>query len=85
MGIFRDITERRQTEEKIRHIAFHDTLTNLPNRLLFNDRLTLAIAHARRTREMLAVMFLDLDRFKIINDTMGHTFGDQRCVVLLKK
>lgn len=77
MGIFRDITERKQTEEKIRHIAFHDPLTNLPNRLLFNDRLTLAIARAHRTKEKLAVMFLDLDRFKIINDTLGHTFGDQ--------
>ncbi|MEP9410769.1 MAG: EAL domain-containing protein [Candidatus Brocadia sp.] len=85
MGIFRDITERKQTEEKIRHIAFHDPLTNLPNRLLFNDRLTLAIAHARRTREMLAVMFLDLDRFKIINDTMGHTFGDQLLYCIAEK
>ncbi|MCF6155718.1 MAG: EAL domain-containing protein [Candidatus Brocadia sp.] len=77
MGIFRDITERKQSEEKIKHIAFHDPLTNLSNRLLFNDRLTLAIAQAHRTKEKLAVMFLDLDRFKIINDTMGHTFGDQ--------
>lgn len=77
MGILRDVTERRQTEEKIRHLAFHDALTNLPNRILFTDRLNLALAHAHRTKEMLAVLFMDLDRFKIINDTLGHTVGDQ--------
>ncbi|MCC7210989.1 MAG: EAL domain-containing protein [Candidatus Brocadia sp.] len=77
MGIMRDVTERRQTEEKIRHLAFHDALTNLPNRILFTDRLNLALAHAHRTQEMLAVLFMDLDRFKIINDTLGHTVGDQ--------
>lgn len=85
MGIFRDITERKQTEEKIRHIAFHDPLTNLPNRLLFNDRLNLAIAHARRTKEKLAIMFLDVDRFKTINDTMGHAFGDRVLSAVAKK
>ncbi len=77
MGIFRDVTERRQIEEKMRRMAFHDPLTSLPNRVLFNDRLALALAHARRNKEMLAVLFLDLDRFKVINDTLGHTVGDQ--------
>lgn len=77
MGILRDVTERRQTEKKIRHLAFHDALTNLPNRMLFADRLNLALAHAHRTKEMFAVLFMDLDRFKIINDTLGHTVGDQ--------
>ncbi|MEP9411579.1 MAG: EAL domain-containing protein [Candidatus Brocadia sp.] len=71
-----EIEKCRRAEEKIKHMAFHDTLTSLPNRTLFNDRLTLALAHAHRTGEMLAVMFLDLDRFKSINDTLGHTAGD---------
>lgn len=75
--VARDITEHKRAEEKIKHIAFHDALTNLPNRILFYDRLNLAISHAHRTKEMLAVIFLDLDRFKIVNDTLGHTIGDQ--------
>ena len=72
-----DITDRKRIEEKIKHMAFHDALTSLPNRILFNDRLTLALAHAHRNKEMLAVLFLDLDRFKGINDALGHTMGDQ--------
>lgn len=72
-----DVTERRWMEEKIKHMAFHDALTSLPNRILFNDRLTLALAHAHRMNEMLAVLFLDVDRFKGINDALGHTMGDQ--------
>lgn len=72
-----EIAERKRIEEKIKHIAFHDALTTLPNRILFNDRLSLALAHAHRNKEMLAVLFLDLDRFKVINDTLGHSMGDQ--------
>ncbi len=72
-----DVTERTWMEEKMKHLAFHDNLTSLPNRILFNNRLTQALAHARQMNEMLAVMFLDLDRFKIINDALGHTIGDQ--------
>ncbi|MHB9130783.1 MAG: putative bifunctional diguanylate cyclase/phosphodiesterase [Armatimonadota bacterium] len=76
-GIMQDVTERKQAEETIRHQAFHDTLTDLPNRVLFHDRLTVALKHAHRNKKKLAVMFLDLDRFKTINDTLGHAVGDQ--------
>ncbi len=72
-----DISERKQAEEQVKHLAFHDPLTNLPNRLLFNDRLTLAVAQAHRHNQRLAVLFLDLDRFKVINDSLGHSVGDE--------
>jgi len=75
-GIVRDITERKKTEETIRYMAFHDALTGLPNRSLFNDRLIMAIAHAERFDEKIAVMMLDLDKFKDVNDTFGHSVGD---------
>ncbi len=68
---------QRRVEEMIRHQASHDLLTGLPNRVLFNDRIFLALANAYRRGEMLAVVFLDLDRFKKINDTLGHAIGDQ--------
>jgi diguanylate cyclase (GGDEF)-like protein len=69
--------QRQQVEEKIRYQALHDVLTGLPNRLLFNELLTKALPNATRNDESLAVIFLDLDRFKVINDTLGHTLGDQ--------
>lgn len=69
--------KRQQAEATIRYQAFHDLLTGLPNRTLFNDRLLLALANAQRMNSLLAVMFLDLDRFKTINDTLGHAVGDQ--------
>ncbi|OUL18376.1 EAL domain-containing protein [Nostoc sp. 106C] len=72
--------QRQQVEERIRYQALHDLLTGLPNRLLFNELLDKALPNAARSRESLAVMFLDLDRFKVINDTLGHTLGD----ILLK-
>jgi diguanylate cyclase (GGDEF)-like protein/PAS domain S-box-containing protein len=75
--VWRDITERKRIEEAIRHLAYHDVLTGLPNRMLFTDRLVLAIAQAKRHQRTMAVMMLDLDGFKTINDTYGHHIGDQ--------
>lgn len=78
VGIFNDITERKQREELITYQAFHDSLTGLPNRTLFKDRLDQALATARRHKYRTpAVMFLDLDRFKQINDSLGHDAGDE--------
>lgn len=76
-GVARDITERKRAEEVIHFQAYHDLLTRLPNRDLFCDRLMLAISQARRYEKKLAVMFLDMDRFKFINDSLGHLIGDQ--------
>ncbi len=75
-GVARDITERKKAEDMINFQAYHDLLTGLPNRALFKDRLGLAIRQAARDKTRLAVMFLDLDRFKLVNDTLGHTCGD---------
>jgi diguanylate cyclase (GGDEF)-like protein/PAS domain S-box-containing protein len=76
MGMLSDITERKQAEAHTRHLAEHDFLTGLPNRALLLDRLSLALTSARRHQSMLAVLFLDLDRFKHINDALGHHVGD---------
>ncbi len=76
-GSLIDITDRKVAEERSWQRAHHDPLTGLPNRMLFNDRLELAIQRARRSRQQLAVMFLDLDDFKHVNDTLGHSAGDE--------
>ncbi|RCX28054.1 EAL domain-containing protein [Thioalbus denitrificans] len=75
--ILLDLTELRDAEERVRHLAYFDTITGLPNRTLFQDRLEHALAHANREGHRLAVLFLDLDRFKSVNDTLGHAMGDQ--------
>jgi len=74
--IFRDVSYKRNLMRELAHQAHHDALTGLPNRLNFNESLNQALARAKRKRGMLSVMFLDLDRFKLINDTMGHNLGD---------
>jgi diguanylate cyclase (GGDEF)-like protein/PAS domain S-box-containing protein len=71
-----DVTDRRQQEDTIRHMAYHDALTGLPNRALLNDRLGQALVAAKRNDNRVALMILDLDRFKDINDTLGHSMGD---------
>jgi diguanylate cyclase (GGDEF)-like protein/PAS domain S-box-containing protein len=76
-SVGRDVTERVQVEQQLVYMATHDALTGLPNRVMFNDRLTLELAHAQRNRQKLAVMLLDLDHFKNVNDTLGHSVGDQ--------
>ena len=76
-GVIRNVTERKKAESTIRYQAYHELLTGLPNRTLFRNRLGLANSQARRSCQRLAVMFLDLDRFKIVNDTFGRGLGDE--------
>lgn len=76
-GVARDISERKEAERTINFQAYHDLLTRLPNRALFKDRLNLSVAQAKRSGFEMAVMFLDLDRFKLVNDTLGHIYGDE--------
>ena len=85
---FRDITSRKAAEERVQYLAYYDALTELPNRALLEDRLAKALASARRQKDKVALLFLDLDRFKIINDSLGHALGDlflQRVAERLKR
>jgi diguanylate cyclase (GGDEF)-like protein/PAS domain S-box-containing protein len=72
----RDITKKKQYEEKITHMAYHDGLTDLPNRRLFNQELTIKVNEAKRMNQSLAMLYIDMDRFKYINDSLGHIMGD---------
>jgi len=84
-GVFSDISERKESEQKIRALAYYDALTGLPNRRLFQDRLSLALPQMRRHQQQLAVMFIDLDLFKRINDTLGHDVGDEVLIEMAKR
>ncbi|MTH54569.1 EAL domain-containing protein [Bacillus mangrovi] len=84
-SIIRDITERKQNEQKINEMVYRDSLTGLPNRLLFNDRLLTALHQAENSKQPVGVMFIDLDRFKNINDTLGHDAGDELLIEVAKR
>ena len=84
-AVFSDITERKKAEERIKNLAYFDVLTGMPNRRLFTDRLQVAMANAHRHGQRLAIMFLDLDLFKRINDTLGHGVGDMVLVETSKR
>lgn len=84
-AIFRDITERKAAAEQLRHLAYYDPLTGLPNRLLFQDRLTQMLAQAHRSGQTVALLYLDLDRFKEVNDTLGHAAGDQLLKIVAQR
>jgi diguanylate cyclase (GGDEF)-like protein/PAS domain S-box-containing protein len=77
VGVLTDVTHRKQAEERLRHLATHDPLTGLANRALFEDALARALSVARRSRQALAIMLLDLDHFKAVNDALGHAAGDR--------
>lgn len=85
VALFSDITHRKALEEKVQHLAFHDALTGLVNRRLLMDRLDLAVANAQRTGEHGALMFVDLDKFKFVNDTYGHDAGDQLLIEVARR
>ncbi len=84
-ALFSDISQIKDSEEQIRSLAYYDPLTNLPNRRLLEDRLQVALAHAHRNHGRVAVMFVDLDRFKRINDSLGHEVGDQLLIEIARR
>jgi len=85
IGLFSDITDYKQAEEKIHNLAFYDALTNLPNRRLLLDRFNQALAAAERSQQYGAILFLDMDKFKTLNDTLGHQAGDQMLIEVAER
>jgi PAS domain S-box-containing protein len=86
LAILKDITELKQAQEKLVHDAFHDSLTNLPNRALFLDRLERTVARAKRHKDYkFAVLFIDIDRFKVVNDSLGHNAGDELIIEVSRR
>lgn len=85
IAMFNDISERKISEERIHYLAFHDVLTGLPNRRLLQDHLQFFLEHAQRSSDRLAVLFIDIDNFKTINDSLGHSAGDKLLVQLTKR
>lgn len=83
--VFHDVTDRRVAQSRLQHIAYHDALTGLPNRALFSKTLSTAISHARLSGTRVAVLFLDLDRFKTINDSLGHGIGDELLIAVARR
>jgi len=83
--IARDMTDRKRAEEQLAHMAYHDALTGLPNRVAFSTRLLQDLARAKRRNEVVAIVFLDLDRFKNVNDTLGHDAGDRLLVAVAER
>lgn len=83
--VFHDVTERKIAQNRLNHIAFHDELTGLPNRTLFQKNLSQALSNADQTQQPVAVLFMDLDRFKNINDSLGHGIGDEALVIVAKR
>ncbi|MBF0274308.1 MAG: EAL domain-containing protein, partial [Nitrospinae bacterium] len=85
IGIFRDITQKKETEKRLHNLAFYDPLTNLPNRSFFHERMKHDIDVSERNRSMMALFFIDLDRFKQVNDTLGHASGDDLLVEISQR
>jgi len=85
VGLFSDITLMKKNQEQLEHSAHYDLLTNLPNRALLSERLSQAILQSNRSHKLVAIVFIDLDGFKMVNDTHGHDIGDELLIVLSKR